>query len=444
MCVFLIFAKEVMSVTTRSNPTRLLTALCVGAFILGCQSCSGPRLKEPGGTAEDAKLALTNPDEYAWHLFFFLNHQAKSGIAGRPDETKMFGQLDPEAPVVWETWGLASGGDQSEVFRPDGSRPVAWEHMDRTHRRLILDKNLEREMIDSILEASETLKLQKVQAERRGKAGVRNNEQRIFPPEGNTQEARMNRSTFDSIVDKFRMYNADGLEDLWNKANQNGDRSLISLPAFSKEVKAEWMPIEESDKPRYLWRTDEKKQVWGLVSLHIITKDLPNWFWADFGHIDCEGGVGACASIKPPIDPPVDHTTRGPNGTGPGAGPEGRSGVRREAVGTVWANYILRGTQTDFIKSTGRPTTLFNPLLEGSTIRSSCISCHALAAVGQPKSGEIPKDHRLQPDPPFQMPTGAPKPVQFGDEESCTASSCVRYLQTDFMWVPIIEAKRKK
>src|SRR2546423_1295494 len=81
-------------------------------------SCCTLPLSEPGGRPEDAYLALNDPDEYAWRLFFFLNHPAKLGTAGIPDASKKFGELDPDGSLVWETWALVSGDEQSEVFRP--------------------------------------------------------------------------------------------------------------------------------------------------------------------------------------------------------------------------------------------------------------------------------------------------------------------------------------
>jgi len=436
--------------TTGFISHRTLWALFCGVLILGSQSCSAPRLKEPGGTAEDARMAFTNPDEYAWRLFFFLNHPAKEGIAGKPDETKKFGQLDEQAAVVWETWALASGKDKSEVFRPDGAHPVSWDGLDRTKNLFILDENIERQVFEMDLQESQildkTLKRQKNQLRRRRS---RSKALMIFPPNASDdrQEVRMNRSTFD-FISSHEMYNADGLEHLLAQARRTGNRSLITLPSCSKEVKAEWWPIDESQKTRYLWRQDENKQLWGLVSLHIITKDLPNWFWADFGHIDCESAPSAktegekdmlatCGN-QPAETKPVDRTTRGPNGT---AGPSGLNGIRKETEGTIWANYILRGTETNFTSATGRANILSNPVLERFNQQSSCITCHALAAIGLPSGNNLPKDNRLRT---LNQQPGTPDPVQFGDVPGCEAPSCIKYLQTDFMWAPIMLAQRQK
>ena len=95
----------------------------------------GP-VQEPGGTAADAQLAVTKPDEFAWRLFLFLNRQASDGIAGVADPTKSILQFDPDKAVVWETWALASGSGSSqqgsEVYKPRGEKPGEWQDLPRS------------------------------------------------------------------------------------------------------------------------------------------------------------------------------------------------------------------------------------------------------------------------------------------------------------------------
>jgi hypothetical protein len=129
----------------------------IAVVLLATGAASGQTISEPGGTPADAGLAISNPDEYAWRLFFFLNHQAKAGTAGVADETKKFGQLDPEAPVVWESWALASpspnrpNADCNEVYKKDGSKPVDWAALNRTKPSKCFGPNVEREMFLSAL-----------------------------------------------------------------------------------------------------------------------------------------------------------------------------------------------------------------------------------------------------------------------------------------------------
>src|SRR5712672_205617 len=156
---------------------------------------------------------------------------------------------------------------------------------------------------------------------------------------------------------------------------------------MSKEVKAKWVKITEADKPRYHWRTLQRRnpdgtpvaEIWGLAGMHILTKDLPNWFWSDFEHVDWEQ--------KQPDGSPdprksVDSTTRDDplHGTTATAG---KDGVRNETTGSVWENYRLRGTQVDFVDKKGVPTEVANTLIEPfNDGPSSCMTCHAKASVG--------------------------------------------------------------
>jgi hypothetical protein len=404
---------------------RVLDVLLLGATAITLWSCCAPPLKEPGGTLEDACLARENPDEYAWQLFLFLNRQAQSGSAGAPDLMKKFGELDPNAPVVWETWALASRDDKSEVFLPNGAKPVEWDKLVRTDSKLglILSSNIKLQMM---IAAEEVLDLNKNTVGQRIEkfgAGVG-----IFPPDRSRQEVRINRSAFDSVRDQG-MFSDAGLRMLLKEARDTNNHFLISVPRGSKEIKAEWVPLtQESEKMRYFWRegpgSDGKSQVYGLVALHITTKDLPNWFWADFGHVDCEDGQNACDGYKrEEWNYPVDSTTRGPSAN------HGSNGVRRETRGTVWENYILRGTQTEFTYATGKPTILSNPVIEKIKQRSSCISCHARASIG---------DELLLPG---TVVLGSPDENFYGTDST---NPKVKRLQTDFMWslVPLTLPKK--
>ncbi|MBY5884588.1 hypothetical protein HFN49_00030 [Rhizobium leguminosarum] len=386
-------------------------------------------LVEPGGDNGATALALSNPAEYAWRLFFFLNNQAKSSAAGVVDETKPFGILDPGASVVWETWAMASGGDASESYPQNGARPVSWDELKRDKRTLTLDRNLEQL---SVLSQSKRLK------------------PLFFPTEPHDQEVRQNRFTYEFIISN-EMYHRGGLEALLAKAQVNSSRSQINFPNGAKEVKAQWYPITEADKPRYLWREvkngDGSATAYGLVALHIITKDLPNWFWADFGHVDCEVQKGACdpASLKKFLGDDffqeeaktvaVDPTTRG------AAAPKGSNGVRSETVGTLWQNYILRGTQTEFATGFGRATILSNPVIENGFQNSSCMSCHARASVGARKVGSagVPSSllNTLSPGDPT---LGVPDAALFG---AAPGQDSINYLQTDFIWSAPFRAQRK-
>lgn len=344
--------------------------------------------KEPGGTPEAAMLALTNPHEFAWQLFLYLNRQARAGVAGQVDETKTsIAQFDPDRAVVWETWALASGLDinfgvnppvivanKSEVFKNPATAPMAWDALDRGPGDV---KTLSPPFKSSPLVVSRLNRLLP-----RSQIGPL-----IAPPgtDPRSDETRMNRSTYETVLSEG-LYSVEGLELAAEKAKASNARALVTFKPAAKEVKGRWIRLRQCDtnpdcaeKARYHWRTVQTAagvtQVYGLISLHVITKDLPNWFWSDFGHIDCEKPAGECAHPSVGADPPastplVDPTTKA---TG---------GVRPETKDTKWQYYRLRGAQIDFVTSTGVPTILSNPVIEATFQNSSCISCHSNASVG--------------------------------------------------------------
>src|SRR5262249_43010065 len=118
----------------------------------------------------------------------------------------------------------------------------------------------------------------------------------MFAPSGSdpaSDETRMNRSTYDTVRQK-RLWSVEGVEIASANATGSGDKLAFKLEQMSKETKARWIPLTScnndqncADKNRYHWRTVQnpttgQNEVWGLASLHIITRDLPNWFWSDF------------------------------------------------------------------------------------------------------------------------------------------------------------------
>jgi hypothetical protein len=367
----------------------------------------------PGGRAADTALAVNDPHEYAWRLFLGLCRQARAGSAGLADAKRpTIREYDPDQPVVWETWALSNGGrsgpvyvppNRSEVFRDRGEKPPPWNELPRGTPQPKVLEPAPGKGLDFVLKVARAPgKFDPVEDD--GEGGV---------------EVRMNRATYDYIRDK-NLYSIEGLE-----ARFHSDEGLVFPPA-AQEIKARWVRIEEAEKPRYHWRTaktsDGEPQLWGLSALHIITRDLPNWFWCDFEHVDYERHAEQYSQ---------DTTTRGENP------PAGRDGIRNETRGTKWETMRLRGTQVEFVDLQGRPTILANTQLEhGFQQSSSCMTCHSRATVA-PRSA--------RPDlPPWQanslpiqtaihptiMPnTGAPNPDWFRDEFDQR-----RYLQTHFIW----------
>ncbi len=127
-------------------------------------------------------------------------------------------------------------------------------------------------------------------------------------------ETRLNKEAFQFVVDK-NLFSIEGQEDFLDK------NLAVDFPVPAKEVKAAWRmftdveldpaktfrdlnnngTIEDDERGlRLLERTyhvgygvvrneatgTSDLRPFGLVGLHIITKDIPNWFWTTFEHVD--------------------------------------------------------------------------------------------------------------------------------------------------------------
>ena len=370
---------------------------------------------EPGGDSASAAQALNAPDAFAWELFEFICLQAAPGVAGVPDRRPIT-SYDDDTPVVFETWALASGTGEnqqgSEVFKPDGSDPGPWSQLPRgamPAKLFSADLKLQSGAGPQTQTLSEALA-----PSSQGPA------RRIATPPSTEEflgfEVRVNEPTFDFIRSRT-MYNIEGLEALYQQAIATSNRQLIQFPAAAKEIKADWLPtanptmISDDEKLRFHWRKVGDRY-FKLVALHISTKDLNSWFWADFAQEDYETAQGRGAPTI--ANPSVDSTTRGP--AAPDRGDE--DGVRKELMGSKWAHYRLRGTQIDF----NSPTVLGNAMIEGSNARvSSCMTCHFRATIG-PSAG----DQFLTLGSVFV--TGAPSTTLLGQ------GSDIVFLATDFEW----------
>jgi hypothetical protein len=271
-----------------------------------------------------------------------------------------------------------------------------------------------------------------------------------FDPNGNlNNETRMNKAAFKFIVDN-KLYYVEGQECFHDAGKK------VVFPQEAMEIKAQWRVLGDVNKvpketlDKYHWAVYNGK-VFGLSGLHITTKDLPNWLWATFEHVD-----------NPiPELPDVDRSGYPPSKLGMPLPPVLKN--------TKWEYYRLRGTITDFTSSKGETTILGNTQIEqGFQMSSSCISCHARATIGDklvlspgtfvPPAGVINRaganrltvfvtaiplpineEHPGQDDPAIIYgPVGIPDPKLF----TKGATGVPRYTQLDFVY-SLYRAKRR-
>jgi hypothetical protein len=243
------------------------------------------------------------------------------------------------------------------------------------------------------------------------------------------EEVRLNRSSLEFI-------SANRLYSLSEQRKLAAEGKLeIEFPLNGKEVKAHWIRLDDpADHTRYHTAIGSDGAVYGLVAFHITTKDLPKWFWATWEHVDNETRwpnafptAFAGWSVRPRdqfacAGKPLDCEEI-PKGIG--------------LEGTKWENYRLKATQVDWVTEFGEPTRVVNSKIEGGFVQneSSCISCHALALIGD-KSGPMPfRIFKLPPIdgrlPNFIGVVAAADRVAntgTGTEES------TNFLQLDFVW----------
>jgi hypothetical protein len=371
-------------------------------------------------------MALLSPDEYAWRLFVALNWPARNG-ARDADQTKKLG--DP-GRVVWESWMLVSGGPaNSRVYKTNGTSPDVWTAP-----------------LDTYCDASlrDTAPLQQFFGQQTA-AHQRDNTSALFAPgvtKPGTGEVRMNQDTLDFIT-RNNLYYVEGQEALFASGTRN-----IAFKSNSKEIKAQWREISAAEEPRY-HSCHYQGKIYGLTALHILTKDLPNWFWATFEHIDnntsAKINLGTNAGYEEWILPSRDTFSC------PSAPHDCNDFPKNIGLeNTKWQYYRLRGTQIDFVDSSGSPTLLANSNIEtGFQTTASCMSCHARSTIGQRINGS-PRANRLNIFmPPFAAdqsigPVGSPNPdmyiSQSGDVQS--ANPILKYTQLDFVW-SLFRAQRR-
>jgi hypothetical protein len=301
---------------------------------------------------QSAAMAAHRSDEYAWRLFVALNWPADS-VARGADRVARFGA---DRPVVWETWQ-----DANDVYLEDGADPGPWK-AGQPGATVPADRRFE------AVSPRDFANLKHIVA------GVMVPLREPLVSAGRLTEIRMNRSAYE-YVRAMRLYCLDEQVELYEQ------QRLVSFPSGARQIKAKWRPISERERPRYhtvqVTLADGTTKLYGLIALHIATKDLPTWFWATFEHVEnatVAGGEGWQLPSRDTFACGQDAAdcNRAPRGIG--------------LEGTVWENYRLRGTLTSFVDSQGRPRLLGNSVLEtGMQASASCITCHARSAVGLKK-----------------------------------------------------------
>lgn len=300
----------------------------------------------PAAVFHNQTAARTNSDEYAWRLFVSLSWPADQRTRA-PDRSAPLGA---DRPVVWESW-LNIG----QVYLERGADPGPW-----TARRADLPPELR----------FETFSRGELQNLRQVVKGAMVPVKDPIASARRLTEIHMNRAAFEYV----RARKLFSIEGQIRAASADQD---ISFPYGACEVKAKWRPISASERYRYhtmeVTLAGGTRRLYGLTGLHIAAKELPDWFWATFEHVDnptLPDNEGWQLPSRDRFSCGEQHPdcNRSPAGIG--------------LEGTVWANYRLRGTLTGYTDAAGKPQLLANSELENGMQRSaSCMTCHARASI---------------------------------------------------------------
>jgi len=219
----------------------------------------------------------------------------------------------------------------------------------------------------------------------------------------------------------------------------------ITFPMDSIEVKANWKPAGNRSPNEYHINTASDGKRYALVSMHIISKMLPNWTWATFEHKDnpgrcdfigCHDKVGAVVQDVKAHDSPGGQYD-------PCVKTAALKKLFADAgLPSLWENYCLKGSQVDFVSATGVPTHLGNSIAENGFVdTASCITCHSRAAVNA-RAQATSSFGFLDPPPPGLCPdgtdaacspNGVPNPAWFWSNPGQPDPTMLA-LQTDFVW----------
>ncbi len=316
-----------------------------------------------------------------------------------------------------------------------------------------------------------------------------------------------NKPFFDYVF-RNDLYNTEGIVKVFeaNAADLSGPKTgapyhladggstlaEISFPSDAVMIKSDWLSRERAeamglhDDPHnpYVKMSitssvlDDNGSIlqpgehW-LVAIHFSSKDIPNWVWTTFEHVNnpgrcdytgCEDSYGYTSPDKVAAGLARNYTRPNevcdglplpsyvldPGGTYPGGerrtslsevfaalhiGTDDNPTLVPQPADRAWLSYRLKGTQVDFTDATGHPAHLGNSVTEaGFVTSSSCMTCHARASTNAGGTTPLPLGvfvNGLTESGYLPSANGTPVPEWYNTSGQ---PPTLLALQTDFVW----------
>ena len=418
------------------NASSRRIAVLAAALSLTLGARSHAQDTDNGDFKIDPGLALTHPDQFNWTLLVALSKKA-------PANLQFPVGANTTNNAVWETWA-----DDPFTFppNPDPSNPPKWENRN--------NKSISPHPVTQL-----QLRAQKL---------TRSVKKRGFHveaiiPTGGGEVVFRNKSSFEFII-KNNLFYQEGLAAAFKKGvNEEGFPSgvQLSFDLAAVELKAVYRKLDATlTKDNCHWNYGADGSAYGLIALHIMSKQLPNWTWATWewsgntpdqpngnpGRSDWYGSrdsFGVVYQGTPTFQAPVTDDQGNPSGKPypSGAVSDALKKLFAEAGFSPewqkeWSNYRLKGSQIDFTDATGAANLVGNSVTEKGFVQtSSCMTCHGNTGVdatgsanpsigfnvdGQSRNGPI--------DPAWFYNTNVESAAQqFGRYK-------VTYYPVDFVW----------
>ncbi|MFZ0844846.1 MAG: hypothetical protein WAM62_03580 [Pseudolabrys sp.] len=349
-----------------------------------------------------------NSDAFIWNLF---TQFAAPAIKGQP------------SPVVFETWASDQDTFSATPHWPAPNEPV------KLHASVL--EAMTRPAIRGLPAATSPHSAIDAPCGTPGNAAVGG-----FPTSGPpapciAEETKRNRPQFDYIVNN-NLNTKAGLAAAFAKS------FAVVMPTTAISVKGDWVPVQTllqwipqlgsvgNIEKLYLTTTSASVE-YALVSLHVSSRQNPNWVWGTFEHqmnpgrCDNLGCFDSFGAAIPAVFPNL-KTINTQYGACPKT-PRLKVMMAKADLSPVWQNYCLKATEVTYTDATGTPYALGNSVIErivgnGTVSASSCIACHVYASFGASGAPTGAATAML----PYN-PTGNPIPAVLAGS-----------LQFDFMW----------